>query len=51
MSDGVIVSELTVEKIKKSQEGSYTCVGSNGVANNVGFIDRGSATVTVQGQQ
>ena len=45
-----VESVLTISPaVRMDHEGEYTCTASNGVDNNVGFINSSSANLTVQG--
>ena len=45
-----VESVLTISPaVRMDHEGEYTCTASNGVDNNVGFINSSSASLTVQG--
>lgn len=44
------VSNLTVTNLAKSDEGTYTCVGINGVDNLINAINSSSAFITIQGK-
>ena len=43
-------SELQLVNFSEGDEGSYRCVGSNGVENLIGAVDHFEAFITVQGK-
>ena len=48
--DGNSYSELVIDDLRKSDEGSYKCMGSNGVENLIGAIDSSEGFITVYGK-
>ena len=48
--DGNSLSELIINDLRKSDEGSYKCMGSNGVQNLIGAVDSFEEFVTIYGK-
>lgn len=46
----IVISQLKIIFVMKSEENiSYTCVGTNGIANNINAIESISVSLTIQG--
>ena len=43
-------SELIIDDLRKSDEGSYKCLGSNGVENLIGAVDNSEGFITIYGR-
>ena len=43
-------SELVIDDLRKSDKGSYKCVGSNGVENLIGAVDSVKGIITMCGK-
>ena len=48
--DGNSFSELVIDDLRKSDEGSYKCMGSNGVENLIGAVDNAEGFITIYGK-
>ena len=48
--DGNSFSELIIDDLRKSDEGSYKCMGSNGVENFIGAVDNAEEFITIYGK-
>ena len=48
--DGNAFSELVIDNLRKSDEGSYKCMGSNGVENLIGAVDNSEGFITIYGR-
>ena len=48
--DGNSLSELVIVDLHKSDEGSYICVGSNGVENLIDAVDNAEGFITIYGR-
>ena len=48
--DGNSISELVIDDLRKSDEGSYNCMGSNDVENLIGAVDHAEGFITIYGK-
>ena len=50
INDGTVFSVIQISDLQKSDNGSYRCMGSNGVVNLIGAVDSYEFFVTIYGK-